>query len=111
MPLVSLPAPARADHACDPVSDEEGWTVVPSLETARQADSAPYQAGAKGDWYVDRSTTVIPFCNYFNPIGIYSMRSYTLAPITAEERVSICRATPGGGSEPVAPYAGPCPPK
>ena len=65
---------------------------------------APYQAG--GDWLVDRTTTVLPLCNYINASGNYSLRSYSLSPEDKTERVAICR-----GSAAVAPYAGPCPPK
>ena len=57
-----------------------GWTVVAAEETISQVDGAPYQAGASGNWFVDRATTVLPFCHYYNAIGIYSMRSYSLAP-------------------------------
>jgi hypothetical protein len=101
---------ARADHTCDPVADA-GWSVVPSHETVSEADSAPFQDGAAGNWFVARTTAYIPFCNYYNELGIYSMRSYTLAPRTREERVSICRASAQGASVAVAPYAGPCPPR
>jgi hypothetical protein len=74
------------------------------------ADGAPYQTGSGGDWFLDRATTRIPFCNYYNEIGIYSMRSYTLAPQVTKERIQICERRPAGGSGAVSPYAGPCPP-
>jgi hypothetical protein len=106
---VSGPARAAAAmHTCDPVTDE-GWNVMAERETLSQTDGAPYQAGA--DWLVDRVTTVLPFCHYFNSIGIYSMRSYSLDPVTTEEKITICRRSQGGGSSAVAPYAGPCPPR
>jgi hypothetical protein len=101
-------AAAAAEHKCDPVTDE-GWNVMAERETLSQKDSAPYRAGP--DWFVDRTTTVLPFCHYFNSIGIYSMRSYSLDPVTTEEKIAICRQSQGGGSAPVAPYAGPCPPR
>ena len=106
--VVLRPLPMRADHICDPVS-EDGWNLVKSHEPTRQVDGAPYQAD--GNWYVDRSTTVVPFCHYFNPLGIYSMRSYSLAPVTTQERVALCQGAAGGGSTPIVPYTGPCPPK
>ena len=53
----------------------------------RRGGSAPYQAGAGGDWFVERTTTLLPFCNYYNEIGIYSMRSYTLAPQVTRQRI------------------------
>jgi hypothetical protein len=104
------PAAAQADHKCDPVDpvSDAGWSVVPSLETVGVADGTPYQADA-GDWFVDRTTTLLPFCNYYNEIGIYSMRSYTLAPRVARQRIKICDRAATGSAVP--PYAGPCPPK
>jgi hypothetical protein len=101
-------AAAAAEHKCDPVTDE-GWSVVAERETLSEAYSAPYRAGS--DWFVTRITTVLPFCHYFNSIGIYSMRSYSLEPVTSEEKIAICRQGQTGGSAPVAPYAGPCPPR
>jgi hypothetical protein len=102
---------ARAEHKCDPLSDADvGWSVVPSLETIKEVDGAPYPSGP-GTWFVDRATTILPFCNYFNEIGIYSMRSYRLDPETTTEKVNICRSDGKGGSLAVPPFAGPCPPK
>jgi hypothetical protein len=98
---------AAAAHTCDPVTDA-GWTVIAEDETLSQTDGAPYQSGF--DWFVDRVTTVLPYCHYFNSIGIYSMRSYSLDPVVTEERIAICRQS-GTSSAPVAPYAGPCPPR
>jgi hypothetical protein len=77
---------------------------VPSHEVVNVADGAPYQAGA--GWFVDRTTTVLPLCNYINDPGNYSLRSYPLSPEDKTERVMIYR---GGAA--VAPFAGPCPPK
>ncbi len=96
-----------AEHKCDPVTDE-GWSVVPERETLSQSEGLPYRQG--NDWFVDRTTTVLPFCHYFNSIGVYSMRSYSLDPVVTVEHVPICRSV-GSGSIAVAPYAGPCPPR
>ena len=96
-----------AEHICDPVTDA-GWSVVPERETLSQTDGRPYRSGT--DWFVDRVTTVLPFCHYFNSIGVYSMRSYSLDPVVTEERVVICRGA-GSSSVAVPPYAGPCPPQ
>ena len=96
-----------AEHKCDPVTDE-GWSVVAEREVLSQTDSPPYQSGT--DWFIDRVTTVLPFCHYFNSIGVYSMRSYSLDPVATKERVAICRRI-GNDSVAVAPYAGPCPPR
>src|SRR5215470_16766666 len=79
-----------AEHKCDPITDD-GWSMVAERETLSQIDGAPYQSGM--DWFVDRVTTVLPFCHYFNSIGVYSMRSYSLEPVVIEERVAICRRT------------------
>jgi hypothetical protein len=104
---------AQTNPKCDPLDpvSDAGWSVVPSLETVGKADGRPYQAGAGGDWFIDRSTTLLPFCNYYNEIGIYSMRSYTLSRQVTKEQIQICKAAPGGASTAIAPYAGPCPPK
>jgi hypothetical protein len=106
------PSAAQANHKCDPVDpvSDVGWSVVPSLETVGMMDSAPYQNGGSGDWFVERTTTVLPFCNYYNEIGIYSMRSYTLAPQVIKQQVKICERTNAGSSTAVPPYAGICPP-
>jgi hypothetical protein len=100
-------AAAPPTQKCDPLDPlaDAGWSVLPSLETVGTKDGAPYQTGASGDWFVDRTTTLLPFCNYYNEIGIYSMRSYTLAPQVTTERIGICH-----GNAAVPPYAGPCPP-
>ena len=107
------PAGAQTNFKCDPLDPvaDAGWSVVPSLETVGAADSAPYQAGAGGDWFVDRTATLIPFCNYYNDLGIYSLRSYTLSPQVTTQRIAICTAAPTGGSVAIAPYAGSCPPR
>jgi hypothetical protein len=97
-----------AEHKCDPVTDD-GWSVVAERETLSQTDGLPYQSGT--DWFIDRVTTMLPFCHYFNSIGVYSMRSYSLDPVLIEERVAICRRTGQSGSVAVAPYTGPCPPR
>jgi hypothetical protein len=94
-------------HKCDPVTDE-GWSVVPERQTLGATDGAPYRVGA--DWFVDRTTSVLPLCNYFNSIGVFSLRSYSLDPVESGERVPICRGG-AGVSVAVAPYAGPCPPR
>jgi hypothetical protein len=95
-----------AEHTCDPVTDE-GWSALSEREILSQHDGAPYRAGA--NWFVRRTTTMLPFCHYFNSIGIYSMRSYSLDPVTSEEEVTICQEGRGGLLA-VPPYAGPCPP-
>jgi hypothetical protein len=100
---------AADDHPCDPVTGP-GWRVVAAREIADTHDSPPSK-GEGGDWFVERTTIVIPFCHYYNPTGVYSMRSYTLSPETTTERVRICAAGASGASVPVAPYAGACPPR
>ena len=106
--LSGHPGPAAADHKCDPVTDA-GWSVVPSDEVTGEMDSAPYQDG--GTWFIERSTTVLPLCNYFDAIGNYSLRSYSLAPRVTKERVAICRGTADGQTVSIPPYLGSCPPK
>ena len=75
--------------------------VAATVETAEVKDGAPYRAG--GDWVVDRTVTLLPLCNYFNAVGSYSLRSYSLDPRQQTERVVLCRS-----GVPVAPYAGAC---
>jgi hypothetical protein len=99
---------AEVAHKCDPVSDP-GWNLLPSQEITGESDSAPYR-DASGNWSVDRTTTILPMCNYFDEIGNYSLRSYSLAPRVTKEKIGICRAVSGSRSVPIAPYAGPCPP-
>jgi len=106
-PAAMGPSATAAEHKCDPVTDE-GWSVVPERQTLGEVDGPPYRVGA--DWFVDRTTTVLPFCHYYNSIGVYSLRSYSLAPVETEERIAICRGDGQGVSVAVAPYTGPCPP-
>jgi hypothetical protein len=89
---------AQPTHKCDPVDPvaDVGWSVVPSLEIVGVVDGEPFQAERTGDWFVERLTTRIPFCNYYNEIGIYSMRSYTLAPEVTKERIQICEHSATG---------------
>ena len=95
---------AWADHRCDPVSDA-GWRIVVDHETVGQVDGAPYRDGS-GNWFIDRTVTLLPFCHYFDEIGNYSLRSYSLSPTITKQRVGICR-----GAVAVPPYAGRCPPQ
>jgi len=107
--VVALAAsPAWADHRCDPV-DDPGWRTVPTHEIVGQVDGAPYQDGP--GWFIDRTVTVLPFCNYFDEIGNYSLRSYSLSPRATTERIGICRTDAAGASVAVPPYTGSCPPK
>ena len=103
--LLTLAAPSTAaEHVCD-APGETGWRVLASTEVAATRDGAPARE-AGGDWSVERTTTLIPMCTYFNAAGVYSLRTYSLDPFERTERVTICRADLA-----VAPYAGPCPPK
>jgi len=100
--------PAQADHRCDPIG-EPGWRTVPSHEVVSEVDGAPYREGT--GWFIDRTVTVLPLCNYFDEIGNYSLRSYSLSPRATTEKIGICRSDPGGASVAIQPYAGPCPPR
>jgi hypothetical protein len=95
-------------HKCDdPVP---GGDVMKTIQIADQKDSSAHANGRDGNWYVTRSTKWIPYCMYHDPIGLYSLDTYSLTPKIIEEEVQICEALAGGGSRPVAPFAGPCPP-
>jgi hypothetical protein len=100
----AMPGVALAQHDCDASISEPGWKMIASRETVDVKDGAPYQNG--GDWFVDRTVTELPLCNYINTAGNYSLRSYSLSPETRTERAAICK-----GPTPVAPYKGACPPK
>ncbi len=108
--LVAFSPVASAQHACDDLGDK-GWRTVATVETVAQKDSAPYRADPSGSWYVERTVTLLPFCNFYNSVGNYSLRSYSLSPEDHKEQVQICRASENGGVEAVAPYAGKCPPR
>jgi hypothetical protein len=101
----TVPEPS---HHCD--ESELGGDMQKTIEIADQRDSAPHNAGGSGNWYVTRTTKWIPYCIYHDAIGLYSLDSYALTPKIFEEEVQICAARQGGGSAPVAPFAGPCPP-
>ena len=106
----AIPGLAFAQHSCDALGDK-GWRTVPTVEIVAQTDGAAYKGEEAGSWVVDRSTTVLPFCNYYNAVGNYSLRSYSLSPEQKTERVEICRADAASGvSVAVSPYAGRCPP-
>lgn len=99
----------QATQKCDdPVP---GGDLLKTIEIADQKDSSPHPGGAAGDWYVTRTTKWIPYCMYHDPIGLYSLDTYALTPKIFEEEVQVCEAIKGGGSRPVAPFAGPCPPQ
>lgn len=99
----SISSPLNAMHACDDLGDA-GWWAVPTQEVVAVRDAAPVQEG--DTWFVERTTTVLPFCNYINASGNYSLRSYSLSPEDTTERVAICK-----GATKVAPYSGSCPPQ
>jgi hypothetical protein len=131
----ALPAAARAECSLESIASAQeialGWTIHEDLRIVKQVDSAPYEQGGKGNWFVDRETTTLPFCSVFDDLGGYSLRSYMLQPIVAKSQVKICQATAEGGSVPFVPagakprpadtahevylpfnrpYAGSCPP-
>lgn len=98
-----------ANHKCDePVP---GGDLMKTIEIADQKDSTPHANGGGGNWYITRTTKWIPYCMYHDPIGLYSLDTYALRPKIIDEEVQICEALPGGGSRPVQPFAGPCPPR
>lgn len=114
VPLIVPAQPSAAAGAPQPTHkcDEPlpGWDVLKTIEIADRKDGAPHSKGQAGNWYVTRVTKWIPYCQYHNPIGLYSLDTYALTPKLIEEEVQVCAAVAGGGSRPVAPFAGPCPP-
>jgi hypothetical protein len=129
---------ARAAHAeCyleSVASNEEialGWTIHEDHRVVKEVDGAPYEQGGRGNWFLDRETTVIPMCSVFDDFGLYSLRSYMLQPVVTKSQLKICQASENGGSVPFVPpgvkprpadtahevyspygrpYSGPCPP-
>jgi hypothetical protein len=131
----AFPGAARAECSLESVASPEeiagGWTIHEDLRVVKQVDSAPYEKGSSGNWFVDRETTTLPMCSVFDDLGGYSLRSYMLQPVVTKSQVKICQATADGGSVPFVPkdakprpadtayevylsfdrpYAGSCPP-
>src|ERR1700674_3046433 len=129
------PSAAQAECYLENVASPQeiagGWTIHEDLRVVKQVDSAPYEQGGRGNWFVDRETTTLPMCSVFDDLGVYSLRSYMLQPVVAKSQVKICQATADGGSVPFVPanakprpadtayevylsynrpYAGSCPP-
>jgi hypothetical protein len=130
-----FPSAARAECSLENVASPQeiagGWTIHEDRRIVKQVDSAPYEQGGRGNWFVDRETTTVPMCSVFDDLGGYSLRSYMLQPVVTKSRVKICEATADGGSvrfvpadakpKPAdtahevflpydRPYAGSCPP-
>lgn len=103
-PTMALPV-VPAGHHCDALGDA-GWRVVATREIAQVVDSPARHDAGSDDWWIDRQITVLPFCNYYNKVGNYSLRSYSLSPETLMQSVRICE-----GNNALPPYRGDCPPK
>ena len=87
-----------SENVASPQEIADGWTIHEDLRIVKQVDSAPYEQGGRGNWFVDRETTTIPMCSVFDDLGGYSLRSYMLQPVVTRARVKICQATADGGS-------------
>ena len=102
----AFPAAARAECSLENVASAqeiaEGWTIHEDHRIVGQMDGVPYELG-RGNWFVDRETTMVPFCTVFDDLGGYSLRSYMLPKVVTTARFQICQATPTGGSAPFAP--------
>ena len=132
----AFPRSARAECSLENVASPEeitsGWTIHEDRRIVKQVDGAPYEQGGKGNWFVDRETTTLPFCSVFDDLGGYSLRSYMLQPVVTKSQAQICQATADGRSVPFVPadakprpadtahevylpynrpYAGACPPR
>jgi hypothetical protein len=98
----ALPSAARAECYLENVASPEeiagGWIIHEDLRIVKQVDSAPYEQGGSGNWFVDRETTTLPMCSVFDDLGGYSLRSYMLQPVVTKSKIKICQATPDGGS-------------
>src|SRR5262245_16989638 len=132
---VTLPTTTQSECHLENVATPQeiagGWTIHEDHRIVKQVDSAPYEQGGRGNWFIDRETTTLPFCSVFDDLGGYSLRSYMLPPYVTKSQVKICQATADGGSvrfvpadarpKPAdtahevylpydRPYSGPCPP-
>ena len=98
----AFPSTARAECYLQNVASSEeiagGWTIHEDRRIVKQVDSAPYEQGGRGNWFVDRETTTLPMCSVFDDLGGYSLRSYMLQPVVTTSRVQICQATANRGS-------------
>ncbi len=94
---------------CD--DPQPGGDLIKTIEIADQKDSAPHAKGGNGNWFVTRTTKWIPYCMYHDENGLYSLDTYALTPKIIDEEVQVCEALPAGSSRPLAPFAGPCPPR
>ena len=103
----ALPRAARAECSLENVASAEeialGWTIHEDRRIVKQVDSAAYEQGGRGNWFVDRETTTLPMCSVFDDLGAYSLRSYMLQPVLTKSTVKICQATANGGSVPFVP--------
>src|SRR6266567_9390233 len=81
------------ENVASPLEIAGGWTIHEDLRIVKQVDSAPYEQGGRGNWFVDRETTTLPMCSVFDDLGGYSLRSYMLPPVVTKSRVRICQAT------------------
>ena len=103
----ALPSAARAECYLENVASLQeiagGWTIYEDLRVVKQVDSAPYEQGGDGNWFVDRETTTLPMCSVFDDLGGYSLRSYMLPLVVAKSQVKICQATADGDSVPFVP--------
>jgi hypothetical protein len=131
---LAFPRAARADCQLESVASAEeialGWTIHEDHRVVKEVDGAPYEQGGRGNWFLDRETTMIPMCSVFDDFGLYSLRSYMLQPVVTKSPLKICQATENGsvpfvppGTRPRPadtahevyspygrPYSGPCPP-
>jgi hypothetical protein len=102
-----FPRAARAECSLENVASAEeialGWTIHEDRRIVKQVDSAAYERGGRGNWFVDRETTTLPMCSVFDDLGAYSLRSYMLQPVLTKSTVKICQATANGGSVPFVP--------
>ena len=104
---VAFPGAAWAEcyleNVASPQEIADGWTIHEDLRIVKQVDSAPYEQGGHGNWFVDRETTRLPLCSVFDDLGAYSLRSYMLQPVVTRTQLKICQASARGGSVRVVP--------
>ena len=75
----AFPRVARAECYLENVASAEeialGWTIHEDRRIVKQVDSAPYEQGGRGNWFVDRETTTLPMCSVFDDRTCCSLSS------------------------------------
>ena len=73
------------ENVASPQEIADGWTIHEDLRIVKQVDSAPYEQGGRGNWFVDRETTITGVNRGVNPVTrIATVTPATGAPIVVQ---------------------------